>query len=118
MEVGELITELLNCFSPALPSVAQPMCWGGLGMVVVVMAGGGGGLVVNESESGDNEAVAARRAKPQGAGSRLNPSLFISRTLLRSGRKTYKNYKSALIQDVRGEKCVCRSDMFNVSEEN
>lgn len=22
MEVGELITELLNCFSPALPSVA------------------------------------------------------------------------------------------------
>lgn len=47
---------------------------------------------MNKSESGDNEAAAARRAKPQGAGSRLNPSLFISWTLLllRSGKENIK----------------------------
>lgn len=50
VEVGELITELLNCFSAALPSVCGPSRCVGAGVSAVVV--GGGVSAVNKSESG------------------------------------------------------------------
>lgn len=48
MEVGELITELLKCFSAALPSVAlsasRARCWFGSGVLAVPVVGGVGGI--------------------------------------------------------------------------